>query len=284
MRVRSLGALLLTAGLAASLSGTPAARAVVTGADAGATPSALGVLAFGPGNVLFAADPQGAAIYAFDLGAAAGAPGAADVPIWTRSSPPSSARTPRRSRSPTSPCTRRRATSTSPRCAARAPPRRRRWSASMAAGRLDVVALGGLKYHVGGAAERAGRQPAGAPRPAGRVDHRHGVRQRPADRRRPVERGVRLEAARGEVPVLADRARHQRRGLPRQPRRRRDALAGLRLRAVHHRRSEANRRVHGEVGDRDLGGVRAEDRGELLVRIRHVGGARLAGGGAESKA
>ena len=80
MRVRSLGALLLTAGIAASLSGTPAARAVVIGADAGATPAALGVLAFGPGNVLFAADPQGAAIYAFDLGTAAGEPGAADVP------------------------------------------------------------------------------------------------------------------------------------------------------------------------------------------------------------
>ena len=84
MRVRSLGALLLTAGMAASISGTPEARAVVAGADAGAAPSALGVLAFGPGNVLFAADPQAAAIYAFDLGASAapgaGAPGAGDVP------------------------------------------------------------------------------------------------------------------------------------------------------------------------------------------------------------
>jgi hypothetical protein len=85
MRVRSFGALLLTAALAASLSGTPAARGIVTAADAGAAPSALGVLAFGPGNVLFAADPQAAAIYAFDLGASAagagaGTPGAADVP------------------------------------------------------------------------------------------------------------------------------------------------------------------------------------------------------------
>ena len=136
MRVRSLGALLLTAGLAASLSGTPAARAVVTGADAGATPSALGVLAFGPGNVLFAADPQAAAIYAFDLGASSADAPARPAPptcrISTRSSPRSSARTPRRSRSPTSRCTRRRATSTSPRCAARAPTRRRRWSASTA--------------------------------------------------------------------------------------------------------------------------------------------------------
>ena len=80
MRVRSLGALLLTAGLAASLSGTPAARTTVTAADAGAAPTALGALTFGPGNVLFAADPQGAAIYAFELGTASGAPGAADVP------------------------------------------------------------------------------------------------------------------------------------------------------------------------------------------------------------
>ena len=80
MRVRSLGALLLTAGLAASLSGTPAARSTVTAADAGAAPTALGALTFGPGNVLFAADPQAAAIYAFELGTASGAPGAADVP------------------------------------------------------------------------------------------------------------------------------------------------------------------------------------------------------------
>ena len=81
MRVRSLGAPFVTASiLAASLSGTPSARALVTGADAGAKPSALGVLAFGPGNVLFAADPQAAAIYAFDLGSSSAAPGAADVP------------------------------------------------------------------------------------------------------------------------------------------------------------------------------------------------------------
>jgi hypothetical protein len=79
MRVRSFGALLLTAGLAASLSGTPTATAVVTSADAGAALTAVGALAFGPGNVLFAADPQAAAIYALDLGTAATAPGAADV-------------------------------------------------------------------------------------------------------------------------------------------------------------------------------------------------------------
>jgi hypothetical protein len=79
MRVRSVGALLLTAGLAASLSGTPSARATVTAADAGAKLTTIGPLAFGPNGVLFAADPQGAAIYALDLGKTTGAPGAADV-------------------------------------------------------------------------------------------------------------------------------------------------------------------------------------------------------------
>jgi predicted enzyme related to lactoylglutathione lyase len=72
MRVRSLGALLLTAGLAASLSGAPSARATVTAADAGAAPAALGALTFGPGNVLFAADPQGAAIAVYQSGGDAG--------------------------------------------------------------------------------------------------------------------------------------------------------------------------------------------------------------------
>jgi hypothetical protein len=79
MRVRTLGALLLTAGLAVSFSGTPAARMTVSGADAGAKLTAIGSLAFGPGDVLFAADPQAAAIYAFELGKG-GSPGAADVP------------------------------------------------------------------------------------------------------------------------------------------------------------------------------------------------------------
>ena len=80
MRVRSLSLLFATAGLAVSLSGAhPAARAVVTSADAGATLTAIGPLAFGPGDVLFAADSQAAAIYALDLGTSAAAPGAADV-------------------------------------------------------------------------------------------------------------------------------------------------------------------------------------------------------------
>ena len=79
MRVRTLAALVLTAAVAASYSGTPAAKAVVTSADAGAALTAIGPLAFGPNDVLFAADPLAAAIYALDLGTAKTAPGAADV-------------------------------------------------------------------------------------------------------------------------------------------------------------------------------------------------------------
>jgi hypothetical protein len=49
-----------------------------------ATPGiqSIGPLVFGPNDVLFAADAEGAAIYAFELGAAAqsGAPGARDIP------------------------------------------------------------------------------------------------------------------------------------------------------------------------------------------------------------
>jgi hypothetical protein len=46
----------------------------------GATFATIGPLAFGPGNVLFAADTDAAAIVALDLGAPAGAPGVKAVP------------------------------------------------------------------------------------------------------------------------------------------------------------------------------------------------------------
>lgn len=60
---------------------TPAAPAAV-GAQEAASLRSIGPLAFGPNDVLFAADTDGAAIYALELGAAAteGAPGAVDVP------------------------------------------------------------------------------------------------------------------------------------------------------------------------------------------------------------
>ena len=233
MRVRSLGALLLTAGLAASLSGTPAARAVVTGADAGATPSALGVLAFGPGNVLFAADPQARRhlrVRSRHRRRRARRRRRAGSRQEARRGPRHGRRAGRDHRPRGAPdvaqrLPRRDARHGRRRGAGAGPPRRSRPSRRRRPRRPEV--------HVRGAAERAGRQPAGAPRPAGGVDHRHGLRERPADRGRPVERGVRLEAARGEVSVLAGRPRHQRRDLPRQPRGGGDALAGLRLRAVH---------------------------------------------------
>ena len=51
-------------------------------ADTAAALQSIGPLAFGPNDVLFAADTNGATIYAFDLGKAAtgGAPGTKDVP------------------------------------------------------------------------------------------------------------------------------------------------------------------------------------------------------------
>ena len=60
---------------------TPMAPAAAGPADTAAALQSIGPLTFGPNDVLFAADTQGATIYAFDLGAAAtgGAPGTKDV-------------------------------------------------------------------------------------------------------------------------------------------------------------------------------------------------------------
>ena len=62
------------------------------------------------------------------------------------------------------------------------------------------------EVHEGGAVERAGAAE-GAPQPARRLGHRHGVRQRQADRRRALERGVRVEAALVRVSVRRRRTR-----------------------------------------------------------------------------
>ena len=60
---------------------TPMTPTAATPADTAAALQSIGPLAFGPNDVLFAADTQGATIYAFDLGKAAtgGAPGTQDV-------------------------------------------------------------------------------------------------------------------------------------------------------------------------------------------------------------
>jgi hypothetical protein len=74
MRVRVLTALVAAgATCAVLLSARPTAAPV---ASTGASFKAIGPLAFGPGNVLFAADTDAAAIIALDLGAATGVPGA----------------------------------------------------------------------------------------------------------------------------------------------------------------------------------------------------------------
>ena len=70
------------AALMVSTSGfTPMTPTAATPADTAAALQSIGPLAFGPNDVLFAADTQGATIYAFDLGKAAtgGTPGTQDV-------------------------------------------------------------------------------------------------------------------------------------------------------------------------------------------------------------
>ena len=75
MRVRVLTALVAAgATCAVLLSARPTAAPVAS--TTGASFKAIGPLAFGPGNVLFAADTDAAAIVALDLGADKGAPGA----------------------------------------------------------------------------------------------------------------------------------------------------------------------------------------------------------------
>jgi hypothetical protein len=73
---------LLAAVLVCVVGWTPARPSAASPPDVGPAPESLGVLAFGPSGVLFAADSQAATIYAFELGdqATGAKPGAADVP------------------------------------------------------------------------------------------------------------------------------------------------------------------------------------------------------------
>ena len=73
--------LALTAALVATTGFTPMAPTAATPEQTAAALQSIGPLAFGPNDVLFAADTQGATIYAFELGKAAtgGAPGTKDV-------------------------------------------------------------------------------------------------------------------------------------------------------------------------------------------------------------
>lgn len=75
MRIRVIAALVVAGATCAVLL---AARPTAAPAAASVGPSfkTIGPLAFGPGNVLFAADTDAAAIVALDLGGASGAPGA----------------------------------------------------------------------------------------------------------------------------------------------------------------------------------------------------------------
>jgi hypothetical protein len=81
MRSKSVKRLLTVAVIVAA-AGWTLARVTAAPQVAALAPQSLGVLAFGPGGVLFAADSQAAAVYALDLGdqATGGKAGAADVP------------------------------------------------------------------------------------------------------------------------------------------------------------------------------------------------------------
>jgi hypothetical protein len=81
MRSKSLKAVLAAAVMMAATGWNPARPAAAPPPDTGPALASLGVLAFGPGGVLFAADTQAATIYALELGdqSAGGKAGAADI-------------------------------------------------------------------------------------------------------------------------------------------------------------------------------------------------------------
>src|SRR5438552_13245211 len=70
-----LGVVLVVVGLT---SGSPAAQRP-TASDTAPALQSIGPLTFGPNGVLFAADTQGANIFAFELGSQTPAPGAKDT-------------------------------------------------------------------------------------------------------------------------------------------------------------------------------------------------------------
>ena len=93
----------------------PSAARQATQAGTGPAMQSIGPLAFGPDGTLFAADNQGAAIFALDLGAQAngGAAGAKGLDaLDEKLAAPARHRRARDRRSPISPCTRARATPT----------------------------------------------------------------------------------------------------------------------------------------------------------------------------
>ncbi len=79
-RLTLLAGLVVTAAIVVAAAG-PASVATTVRTGVGPTLSSIGTLAFGPGGVLYAADPQSATIYAIELGALAttGAAGTKDI-------------------------------------------------------------------------------------------------------------------------------------------------------------------------------------------------------------
>ena len=81
MRSRLFKIVMVAVIMAAATGWTLARPAAAPPPDMAPALASIGTLAFGPNGVLFAADPQGAAIYALGLGdqSAGGKAGAADV-------------------------------------------------------------------------------------------------------------------------------------------------------------------------------------------------------------
>ena len=240
--------------VAAATVGLTVAAGRTTGvAAAGQAPAAtaiqsIGPLAFSPDGVLFAADRQAAAIYAFELGAqgTGGAPGATDVAGIDQqiaSLVGTDAKEVQITDLAVHPKTKNAYISAMRGTGAEAKPVLVRVDG---AGKLAVVSLDGLKMTKATLPNAPSQAGAGAAaQPADGIDHRHGFRRGQADRRRPLERGVRVEAADDRVSVRRGRERHQRRDLPRQPWRVRNALPGHFVRALQGRQHAApHRRLH----------------------------------------
>ena len=244
----------------------------VAAADVGPQMTSIGPLTFGPDGVLFAADTQAATIYALELGdkASAALPGTQGVDAIDQKIAAllgTDAKEIIVTDLVVHPRTKNAYISVMRGQGTASKPALLRVDG---AGKIEVVSFENLKHTKVALpnAPNAGTNPQRDPRQQSITDM--AFTDGTPLHRRPLERRVRLEAARGEVPVRDCRQWHQRRDLPRQSRSARDPLAGLRVPAVLDQQHPAPGRrvpVHaagevpgGQPAARDQGG-RHDDRG-----------------------
>ena len=137
------------------------------------------------------------------------------------------------------PSTRCRATPTCRSAAARARMRCRCCCASSAPGKIEELELKDVKFAKAALPNAAGRRQEGRPRQSAphRRHHQPRLRRWQGLRRRPVERGVLVEAARHSVPVQRGRQGDEHRDLSRLAQADRDELADPHVRALQGQRS-----------------------------------------------